>query len=328
MSRGSFKLKNTQVLAELTDSMVLPESDYAVVENGTLYQFQYLEEDSKLRQPQPVKPGVWKIKKSNIGLYLEESTFIDDKILDSFVNTVKIEKMVDSFFNKLNVYAELGIEIPKRGALLFGPAGGGKSTVISKICRKYNTGNTLVLIWHTDVVDASDVKDFVENFDYKTHGVEKIIFIAEDIGGVEQDNVRVRSESSLLSLLDNQQKTFTIPIFILATTNYPESFMENLTNRPNRFDDKVRIDYPDGDSRVALFKFFSKAEISDETFKLLNSSKCEKFTPAHIREIIIRSRIYDKTETKVIEELIAEAKDFEKAFEKTKKQSTGFMCDD
>jgi len=37
-------------------------------------------------------------------------------------------------------------------------------------------------------------------------GVDKLILVVEDIGGVEQKEVSRPSDSSLLSLLDNQKK--------------------------------------------------------------------------------------------------------------------------
>lgn len=199
----------------------------------------------------------------------------------------------------------------------------GKSTGISKVIRNYTGDNkTAVVVWPTDKYEASKVKDFVKSFKYV--GVERLIMIVEDIGGVEVDQVRMKSDSSLLSLLDNQEKTFTIPVFILATTNHPEIFLGNLTNRPNRFDDKIEVGYPDSKFRCALLNFFNKDVMTEkEALDLMSDDKTEKFSPAHIREIIIRSRIYDKTIPDVIREMIKEIGTFENAFEKPKVMGAG-----
>lgn len=195
----------------------------------------------------------------------------------------------------------------------------GKTTIIAESARKYkDLGKTFILLWHTDKIEAGDVKDFIKHLQYE--GVDHMILVAEDIGGIEIDQARIRSESALLSLLDNQEQTFKIPVLILATTNYPENFMGNLTNRPNRFDDKIRVDFPKGESRVKLLEFYDKESLLDEEAKKLIASKdCNEFSPAHIREVIIRSAIYNQAPSQVIKDMVREIKEFKNAFEQKSK---------
>ena len=211
--------------------------------------------------------------------------------------------------------------------LLFGPPGSGKSTVLNKVSRRYgNDGKTAVLLWATDKFDASNVKDFIKSFEYQ--GVERFILIAEDIGGVEVSNARIQSESSLLSLLDNQEKTFKISTMIIGTTNYPENFMGNLTNRPNRFDDKINVGFPPAEARVELLRFFDKDNLAnEEAVNLIASKKCQEFTPSHIREVIIRSAIYDRHVTETITEMLDEIKNFKNAFEDKRRMGVGLYDD-
>lgn len=317
-----FKLKSRTKLNNLNVGDKLEESDFSIqtLENEFL-QFEYIEEERSLT-PYPVKPGVFSITKSMTGLDLIPTTFTQDKILKDLLSTKNVTEKIDMFFNRLHVYYEEGIEIPKRAALLHGPAGTGKSSSISTIVEKYAGDNkTLIVTWSTDTFDASDVKRFFKSFDYK--GVERMILIAEDIGGIENDEATVRSDSSLLSLLDNKEKTFRVPIYIIATTNFPQNLMGNLTNRPERFDDKIEVGYPPATARVELLKFYLKESVSDEAIKLIESRACDEFTPAHIREIRIRSRIHDKTPADVIKEITKEIETYKKAF--SKQQSVGFM---
>jgi len=201
----------------------------------------------------------------------------------------------------------------------------GKSSSISTIVEKYQgDGKTAIIVWNTDAFEPTDVKRFIKSFDYQ--GVQKMILIAEDIGGIENDTATVRSSSSLLSLLDNKEKTFTIPIYIIATTNYAQNLMGNLTNRPDRFDDKLEIGYPTATARVELLKFYLKDSVTDDAIKLIESKKCEEYTPAHIREVRIRSRIHDKTPEAVIKEIQEEIESYKKAFSKQK--SVGFGMHD
>jgi hypothetical protein len=192
----------------------------------------------------------------------------------------------------------------------------GKSTAITKVANKYTAdGKTSVIIWHTDKFEAYQVKDFIKSFEYV--GVEKIILIAEDIGGIEVEAAKMKSDSSLLSLLDNQEKTFKIPTFILATTNYPANFMGNLTNRPNRFDDKIEVGYPTSEQRSALLQFFGKEMATENALKSIATNKAKEFSPAHIREVVIRAKIYDKTLDEVIIEMIQEIENYKNLFEKS-----------
>lgn len=312
---GHFKVKKITNVDELKIDDVIPESDFAsLTPKGNFFQLEYVEDDEK-QEPYKVKPGIWAIQKTSGGLKLFETSFVSDKILDSFVSTTHITDKIDCFFNKIPVYYEMGFEVAKRAALLYGPAGTGKSTAITKIANKYTAdGKTAVIIWHTDKFEAYQVKDFIKSFTYV--GVEKIILVAEDIGGVEIDQARIKSDSSLLSLLDNQEKTFTIPTFILATTNYPANFMGNLTNRPNRFDDKIEVGYPTNEQRSKLLDFFAKGTASEESLKLIAASGAKEFSPAHIREVVIRSKLYDKTLEFVIKQMIEEIANYNRAFEK------------
>jgi hypothetical protein len=312
---GHFRVKKITNVDEIKVDDIIPESDFAsLTPKGNFFQLEYIESDDKI-EPYKVKPGIWAIQKAPTGLKLLPTSFVSDKILDSFVSTTHITDKIDCFFNKIPVYYEMGFEVAKRAALLYGPAGTGKSTTITQIANKYNAdGKTAVIIWHTDKFEAYMVKDFIKSFVYV--GVEKIILVAEDIGGVEIDQARIKSDSSLLSLLDNQEKTFTIPTFILATTNYPANFMGNLTNRPNRFDDKIEVGYPTADQRKKLLEFFAKTSVTEEALSEIAMNSTKEFSPAHIREVVIRSKLYDKSLYDVIKEMVKEIENYKKGFEK------------
>jgi SpoVK/Ycf46/Vps4 family AAA+-type ATPase len=191
---------------------------------------------------------------------------------------------------------------------------------VSILAKKYVAdGETAVLIWKTDVIDADSMKDFISNFEYK--GVKKLFFIAEDIGGVEVEDARIASKSSLLSLLDNQEKTFTIPTLIIATTNFPGMFLANIANRPQRFDDKIKMDYPSSEARKELFKFIGKDRVTNEDIEYVAESKFKQFTPAHLQEIVIRSAIYEQAIKKTMDDMVEEIEQYNKGY--TDRNSVG-----
>jgi SpoVK/Ycf46/Vps4 family AAA+-type ATPase len=311
---GHFLVKKVTALDDVKEGDRIEESDFSTLtDKGNFVQMEY-KEDDEIIHGEIAKPGIFSILKTMAGLKLEKTSFTEDDVLRDFVSTRDVTDKIDKFFTAIPRYKTYGI-FPKRGGLLFGPAGTGKTTIIAEICRKYNTdGKTFVLLWHTDKIEAGDVKDFIKHLQYE--GVDKMILVAEDIGGIEIDQARIRSESALLSLLDNQEQTFKIPVYIAATTNYPENFMGNLTNRPNRFDDKIRVGYPKADARQQLIKFYDKESLlDDEAVTLIGSKKCEQFSPAHLREVIIRSAIHDVSPAQTIKDMIKEVEEYNRAFE-------------
>ena len=272
---GHFVLKAKTDLKNIDDTTKLESSDYAITSGGVFYQFQYKSE--KKRETKDVYPGIYSITKTAAGLILNETKYTSDNLLKEFVNTVQIEEAADCFFNNLHLYKEFGYDVPKRSILLYGTAGSGKSSAIGIIANKYVAdGKTSVLIWPTDIIDAYEVKELFKMLKY--NDVEKIILVIEDLGGIENPEKEIISDSSLLALLDNNEKSFTIPTLIISTTNFPECFASNITNRPGRFDDKIEIGIPDGESRKALLKFFSNNKATEEELTLLGSKFCEFFT--------------------------------------------------
>ena len=313
---GTFKVKSILPIDGLKEGDSLPESDYAISSSKNFVQFEYIEEVERTEEFR-VHPGVFTIKREMQKLTLERTSFVKDEILDSFVHTKHIENKIDCFFNKFDVYKKFGIEIPKRNILLYGPPGTGKSTAISKIVDKYTSDKkTLVVVYHTDSFDAGEVKDFIKSFTYQN--VEKLILIMEDIGGVEVDQVRVRSDSSLLSLLDNNEKAFKIPTLVISTTNHPEVFLGNLTNRPGRFDDKIEVGFPNSEQRIKLLEFFLKEQIPISIQSIVSKSQFDDFSPAHIKECVIRSAIYDRPLENIIKEMKEEIDQYKQAFQKKK----------
>lgn len=318
---GFFKLISKKNLNQLDANTQIPESDFATVtKDNELVQFEYIEDNNK-PEPYNVTVGIWTIQKSARGLVLEPTDFTHDSILENFVHTKELSRCINCFFTKFDVYKKYGFPVPKRAALLYGPPGSGKSTSITKVCQEHvKDGATAVIMWATDKIDPFEVKDFFKRFNYVN--INKVILVAEDIGGVEADQVRMKSTSSLLSLLDNKEKIFTIPIFIIATTNFPENFLGNITNRPGRFDDKINMGYPNDQARYELLKFFGKGEISEKVIEKVKQKKYEEFSPAHLQEVVIRSAIYDITVEESLDQVHKEIERFKKDFNE-KKQSLG-----
>lgn len=312
---GHFKVSKVTDLNDVKEGteLTLPESDYSTLTpSGNFVQFSYVE-GTKDALPYKVEPGIYTIMQTGSAFFLEKTGFTKDSILEDFVNTKEIEDKADCFFRNTDKYKEMGFEIAKRNMLLYGPPGTGKSTAIAKVCMKYiNQGKTAVINFATEKFEAFQVKDFIKTFQYV--GVERLILIMEDIGGSEMAEVQRAADSGLLSLLDNNEKTLKIPTLIVATTNFPEALMGSLTNRPGRFDDKIKAGYPEKEARVKLASFFAKRELTELEQQVLLSKLADSLSPAHIKECIVRSVIHEKTLTDAFKEVIKEIEDYKRMF--------------
>ncbi len=322
-----FKVSKVSNFKEFKEGDVIPESDFSLITaEDKFLQFEFIEEKVEYTKDVEVQPGIWTIAVENQKLILRPTEFTKQSLIDSYVSTKDITSKVDTFFSKIDIYKELQVDA-KRGLLLYGPAGTGKSSALSKVAEKYgNLQNTAVVCWPSDKFEARVVKDFLNNFNYEKNNIQQFVLIIEDLGGVEQNSGQRYSESSLLSILDNVERTFTIPTMIIATTNFPEMFLENLTNRPQRFDDLIEVKRPDGKGRAAFLEFFSKnAALADELVKI-QANKYEILSPAHIKEIVIRARLYDITISESIDKIFEQAERASKNFS-PRRNSMGFGLD-
>lgn len=319
---GHFRVKSVTDMKSADIGMVVKESDYSLYTSDDKFiQFEYVETEDDA-PPYPVKPGIFSIEKDTSGFYLKPSGFVKDRILEEYVHTKDITDKIDKFFSRLHVYKDFGIEVPKRGMLFYGPPGTGKSLAISKVCDSYALKkDTTIVIWHTDKFEPSEVKSFLRRFKY-IEGAEKFILVAEDIGGaeVELEGRRMRSDSSLLSLLDNVEKTFTVPTLILATTNFPQNMLGNLTNRPQRFDDKIEVKPPEASFRAKFLSFFSQGKAPEDVLGRIKDKKFNDFSVAHIKEIVIRSGIYEMSYGEAMDQILEEVKIAQANFEQIKKR--------
>lgn len=324
---GFYLKKVTQLNGDIKEAF-LPESDLCIQEGDKLYQFEYKREESQKNVV--VKPGIYNLVKTPFGIDVEHMDFVERKLLNSITNTSMILREADFFFDNLAIYDELQ-QPKKRGVLLYGTPGQGKSCSIieaAKILKSKDT-NSVIINWPTAELDAAHVFKFFTSYSQYAPECSKLILIIEDIGGGSHEGYARRDEvsSSLLNLLDGINNVFKIPTLILSTTNHPENLMASLANRPGRFDMMLEILPPSYEERVNLMEFLAKRPLKDDEKEALGNIQnkgVENFSIAHLQEIVIRSRLHNKTLDEVVKELIKHAENFKSDFVKQKKTGFGF----
>lgn len=292
---------------ELKEGAELQEADYSTIIGNELWQWEYKEEEGS--DSVVVSPGIYSLVVKDHALNLKPSSFnINKNIMEDYIHTKTLTEKIDNFFSKLSIYDKYGI-FPKRGILMYGSQGTGKSLMISMTSRKYvEAGDTAVIYWPTDKFRASDVKYFLKDLKYSDK-CKKLILVVEDIGGVSVDGAgqKLSVEPSLLSILDNVESVFKIPTMILATTNFPQNLLQNIANRPKRFDYLHEVGNPTAEQRSKFLEFFSQGKATKAELEQIKDRKYKEFSVAHMEEIVIRAELEEVSIGDSIDQVLAQS---------------------
>lgn len=227
-----------------------------------------------------IEAGAYKVSFSN-----RDESYIVSKVkikTDDLVNLPQPEMQevmgaVDDFYTQQKEFAKWGF-IFKRGFLLYGVPGGGKTSIISNIMNYViDKMNGLVfLVYNTD--DLHYYSGFMSRVFRNIEPDRLILVIFEDIDSMTKE------ETLLINVLDGLGNSHNV--LNIATTNYTERLSERLLNRPNRFDRRWEIKSPSYEARRQFFI----AKILPDALKTINLNKwvqdTEGFTIAQLSEVI------------------------------------------
>lgn len=170
----------------------------------------------------------------------------------------------------------------KRGILLYGDPGCGKSGII-QLCTSYLVNELGGIVLN---IDSGEALEKLEGFLTTIRKIEPkrpIIVILEDVDSIAGDTKYYTS--LLLNMLDGLKQTQNI--VYIATTNYPEKLEERFTNRPSRFDRRYHIDLPSPEVREAYFRHkISEKDLSDEEIKIW-VQETAGMSLAHLKELVV-----------------------------------------
>lgn len=209
----------------------------------------------------------------NDGLVFVPKRLTTDVMLDlNGTIETQILSEVNQFLAAKEKYALYEV-VHKRGILLHGSPGNGKTSVINRIVNRYVTNNDYVVYFNDSL--GSIVGEGLKMMN-RTAPDKQILVVIEDL-----DNL-MKYESHILSLFDGENQVENV--VFLATTNYIERLSPRLL-RPSRFDTKVEMPVPTLESR----RIYLQAKLAEADMHLLGelSEKTEGLSMAEVKEALI-----------------------------------------
>jgi SpoVK/Ycf46/Vps4 family AAA+-type ATPase len=172
----------------------------------------------------------------------------------------------------------------RRGLMLGGKAGTGKTQVCRVLCNVIPKGVTVLWATPKALYDEHSIQCLFEAARF----FAPTLIIIEDIDfiGLNRDFARNPILGELLTQLDGNDPNEGI--FVIATTNRPELLDEALANRPSRFDVQLLFELPTEHQRRQLIELFIKDMEFDGLLEINPVLVATKdLSGSHIKEIFV-----------------------------------------
>ncbi len=224
-------------------------------------------------------PGVYEISRNpQTGIFFE-SVPIKTEGLIQFpeTNSNRVVDEISKFWEREGIFKEYGLSY-KRGIMLYGPPGSGKSCTVQLVMYDVVKRGGVVLQFDDPFIFTEGLRIL-----RKIQPDTPVVAILEDIDDLLENN----KESHILNILDGLECVHKV--VFLATTNYPNKLGQRIMNRPSRFDKRFRIGFPSEKSRRVYFEHL----IGQERIQSLDIDldrwvkDTDKLSIAHLKELFV-----------------------------------------
>ena len=184
-----------------------------------------------------------------------------------------IRKDITDFLDAEEMYGDIGIQF-RRGILMYGPPGEGKTVIIRQLAKDIIPDNAFTIFTR-----SAPSREFLEHLQ-KVEPNRIKVFIFEELAATLGDPWT--STEAMLDFLDGE--TSPNKSLIIGTTNYPAMLPRNIIDRPSRFDLLVKVGPPAGKEINRIAKHYLKRDIKQAEMDALNG-----LSTAAIKEACILS---------------------------------------
>lgn len=220
--------------------------------------------------------GFYSVESTSIGPGFKKKNIINDDLID-IPGTVAddIFKDIEIFMKSSSRYSNYGLT-HKRGYLLYGPPGSGKTSLSLMIAKKFVNACNGVVFYISSSADLLSAVGLISTIEPGRPS----LYLLEEAD-------EFLNSSSCLSILDGEL-SITSSIFV-AMTNYKGNLPPRIANRPGRFDRVVHVTCPDEKIQLEYLTRIESREQSGPTVakKIVKALSGLPVSMSHLREAFI-----------------------------------------
>lgn len=211
---------------------------------------------------------------SRVDINLDELFVLPDSATETVLD------QIEEFWSKEQHFRRFGF-LWKRGIMLWGPPGSGKTSALQLLSAQVVERGGLAVYIDNPSIGAAGLTSLRQ-----IEPTRPLVVMLEDIDAMFARH----GEPEILALLDGELQIDNV-VFV-ATTNYPEKLDKRLKNRPSRFDYVKKIGMPSSDARALYLKKKNPrlAENKIELQRWVNQT--QGFSIAHLKELIVSVEVF------------------------------------
>ncbi|KAF8525316.1 P-loop containing nucleoside triphosphate hydrolase protein [Gautieria morchelliformis] len=208
----------------------------------------------------------------------------DHKLWLEFKNALRQD--VNGFFASEQVYKDLSVPW-KRGLIMYGPPGNGKTISVKTIMKTAGYPCLYVRSFKSFFGEEASMRIVFD----KAREYSPCVVILEDLDALINDQNR----SFFLNQLDGLESNDGL--LVIATTNHFDRLDAGLSKRPSRFDRKYLFSDPDMDERVLYIRYWQEKLKNNKDIEFPDTllrdiaELCEGFSFAYLKEAFVSALI-------------------------------------
>jgi AAA+ superfamily predicted ATPase len=211
-----------------------------------------------------------------------QSASFDNLVLADDLKTT-IREDFTRFLQSEDRYNRLGISW-RRGALLIGPPGNGKTHCVRALVKELAVSSLYVQSLSHQYYTPEQMWGQVFE---RARGLRPCVLVLEDLDSL----VNYENRSFFLNQLDGFEQNHGL--IVLATTNHADRIDSAIIDRPSRFDRKYHFNLPTFSERLQYLKSWQDQLVgetgwSNEEVEPI-AQACEGFSFAYLKELVISS---------------------------------------